>query len=201
MWVAGLVGLHTDRFRNVTLSLKDIQGLRVQDSTCSYTGDGQLLRLGLQASALGIAYEFDPYFWKLQPLANRYPRLSTDRETAEKNSLEWVTPGHPLFEALRRHTLTQAQEEFSTGACFYSLVLVFPHPDRDTPEVQNLRSDPETEAIAMQVVIAHEQAQGPWLPMSMRRTWGTISLASTVIQAIFASSRSKGSGLKWGRSA
>ncbi|MBI3799257.1 MAG: DUF3883 domain-containing protein [Deltaproteobacteria bacterium] len=273
--------------------------------------------------------------WKLQPLANRYPRLSTDRETAEKNSLEWVTPGHPLFEALRRHTLTQAQEVFSTGACFYSLdhpaparidfyrakvvdglgqvvherlfvveltangvthlrepsilgnltpcgtgfqpvgdrqdtlptaqmpealawlnaqaltpsleevrtertaeverikahielsltelleredrligrfaeeaersvegaagllaqaedrhakllarredrrrelerqqslslqgveritsVLVFPHPDRDTPEVQNLRSDPETEAIAMQVVIAHEQAQG-----------------------------------------
>ncbi|MFC1896896.1 DEAD/DEAH box helicase, partial [Thermodesulfobacteriota bacterium] len=27
-----------------------------------YDGDGQLLRLGLQAYALGIAYEFDPYF-------------------------------------------------------------------------------------------------------------------------------------------
>ncbi len=46
-WIVGLVGIHTDRFRNVTLSLKDIQGLRVQEPTCSYTGDGQLLRLGL----------------------------------------------------------------------------------------------------------------------------------------------------------
>src|SRR5713226_3344532 len=62
MWIVGLVGIHTDRFCNVTLSLKDIQGLRVQEPTCSYTGDGQLLRLGLQAYALGIAYEFDPYF-------------------------------------------------------------------------------------------------------------------------------------------
>jgi hypothetical protein len=43
--------------------------------------------------------------WKLQPLASRYPRLSTDRETADKNNLEWVTPGHPLFEALRRYTV------------------------------------------------------------------------------------------------
>src|SRR5712691_2560194 len=62
MWIVGLVGIHTERFRNVTLSLKDIQGMRVQEPTCSYTGDGQLLRLGLQAYALGIAYEFDPYF-------------------------------------------------------------------------------------------------------------------------------------------
>jgi superfamily II DNA or RNA helicase len=59
--------------------------------------------------------------WKLSALAARYPRLSTDRETAEKNSLEWVTPGHSLFEALRRHTLSLAQEPFSKGACYYSL--------------------------------------------------------------------------------
>lgn len=59
--------------------------------------------------------------WKLPALANRYPRLSTDRETAEGHSLEWVTPGHPLFEALRRHALAQSRESFSTGACFYSL--------------------------------------------------------------------------------
>lgn len=59
--------------------------------------------------------------WKLPALANRYPRCSTDRETAEKNNLEWVTPGHPLFEAMRRHTLHQALETFGKGACFYSL--------------------------------------------------------------------------------
>ena len=43
--------------------------------------------------------------WKLPALANRYRRLSTDRDTAENSNLEWVTPGHPLFEALRRSSL------------------------------------------------------------------------------------------------
>jgi hypothetical protein len=65
-------------------------------------------------------YESQPD-WKLPALATRYPRLSTDRETAEKNNLEWVTPGHPLFEALRRNTLSLAQEPFGKGACYYSL--------------------------------------------------------------------------------
>src|SRR5262249_6122927 len=59
--------------------------------------------------------------WQWPPLAARYPRLSTDRDTAEQHNLEWVTPGHPLFEALRRHTLALAQEVLSIGACFYSL--------------------------------------------------------------------------------
>jgi len=59
--------------------------------------------------------------WRLPTLANRYPRLSTSREVAEKHNLEWVTPGHPMFEALRRHVLARAQEPFKKGACFYSL--------------------------------------------------------------------------------
>jgi superfamily II DNA or RNA helicase len=59
--------------------------------------------------------------WRLPSLATKYPRCSTDRDTAEKNSLEWVTPGHPLFEAIRRHTLEHGRESFSQGACFYSL--------------------------------------------------------------------------------
>ena len=65
-------------------------------------------------------YEREPD-WRLPMLAVRYPRLSTDRETAEANNLEWVTPGHPLFEALRRHSLERSREAFATGACFHSL--------------------------------------------------------------------------------
>ncbi len=65
-------------------------------------------------------YERQPD-WKLPELAARYPRLSTDRETAESNNLEWVTPGHPLFEALRRHSLDLGREAFARGACFHSL--------------------------------------------------------------------------------
>jgi superfamily II DNA or RNA helicase len=64
--------------------------------------------------------------WKGAVLATRYPKISTDREIADKNSLEWVTPGHPLFEALRRHTLGTARDAFATGACFYSLAHTAP---------------------------------------------------------------------------
>ena len=65
-------------------------------------------------------YEREPG-WKLPALAARYPRLSTDRDTAEANNLEWVTPGHPLFEALRRHSLDRGQEACAKGSCFHSL--------------------------------------------------------------------------------
>lgn len=59
--------------------------------------------------------------WKVAQLANQYPRCSTDRETAEEHNLEWVTPGHPLFEAIRRHTRECALAPFQQGACFHSL--------------------------------------------------------------------------------
>jgi len=59
--------------------------------------------------------------WKLPTLVTKYPRFSTDRETADTKNLEWVTPGHPLFEALRRHAFSLAQETYGKGACFYSL--------------------------------------------------------------------------------
>ena len=61
-WTVGLVGIRSERFRKVTLTDSDISTLTVLDSAFSYDGDGHLLRLGLQAYSLGIAYEFDPYF-------------------------------------------------------------------------------------------------------------------------------------------
>jgi len=65
-------------------------------------------------------YERNPD-WRLPSLLAKYPRLSTHRETADANNLEWVTPGHPLFEAVRRHTFHMSQEDFKKGACFHSL--------------------------------------------------------------------------------
>ena len=70
-------------------------------------------------------YERDPD-WKFPELASRYPRLSTDRDTAEEHNLEWVTPGHPLFEALRRHSLQLGRDAFAQGACFHSLAHAAP---------------------------------------------------------------------------
>ena len=62
LWVVGLVGLETERFRRVTLSDADLPSLTILGSVSSFDGEGNLLRLGIQAYSLGIAYEFDPYF-------------------------------------------------------------------------------------------------------------------------------------------
>ncbi len=59
--------------------------------------------------------------WRLPELANRYPRCTTDRETARDHALEWVTPGHPLFEAVRRSIRDRAAAPLSSGATFHSL--------------------------------------------------------------------------------
>ena len=59
--------------------------------------------------------------WNLPELSNRYPRISTDRSTAEERNLEWVTPGHSLFEALRRNSFDEGRETLAQGACFHSL--------------------------------------------------------------------------------
>jgi hypothetical protein len=66
--------------------------------------------------------------WRLPPLAERYPRWTTDREVADTENLEWVTPGHPFFEAIRRHTHGQALNALKAGATFHSLL--HDHPAR-----------------------------------------------------------------------
>src|SRR5690606_34761784 len=61
VWTVGVVGTRSAVFRLVTLTQADLQSVGVLDTTYTYDGDGQLLRLGLQAYALGIAHEFDPF--------------------------------------------------------------------------------------------------------------------------------------------
>ena len=61
-WTVGMVGMQSELFRKVTLTAGDLGTLTVLDAGFTYDGDGQLVRLGLQAHSLGIAYEFDPYF-------------------------------------------------------------------------------------------------------------------------------------------
>jgi hypothetical protein len=61
-WVLGVVGTKTEKFRRVTLTEADLAQIAIQSATLAFDGDPNLLRLGLQAYALGIAFEFDPYF-------------------------------------------------------------------------------------------------------------------------------------------
>jgi hypothetical protein len=55
--------------------------------------------------------------------------------------------------AQQRGLTLQAVERIAT-------VLVLPHPEREAPDVRNLRQDRETEAIAMRVAIEHEEQLG-----------------------------------------
>jgi hypothetical protein len=61
-WILGLVGTQSERFRKVTLTDREIESLTILEAGFTYNGDGRLLRLGIQAYSLGIAWEFDPYF-------------------------------------------------------------------------------------------------------------------------------------------
>ena len=61
-WVVGLVGAQSERFRRVTMSESDLATISILDAEMAFNGDGNLLRLGIQAYTLGIAYDFDPYF-------------------------------------------------------------------------------------------------------------------------------------------
>jgi superfamily II DNA or RNA helicase len=62
-------------------------------------------------------------------LENRYGRLGREYKhivfdkqlLAADPALEWVTPGHPLFESLRAFVLEKVQDDLHKGAVFYHL--------------------------------------------------------------------------------
>lgn len=60
----------------------------------------------------------------------------------------------------RRQELQQQRSLTLQGIERITSVLVLPHPAREAPDVRNLRSNPETEAIAMQTVMDFEQSEG-----------------------------------------
>ena len=60
----------------------------------------------------------------------------------------------------RREELERQRSLTLQGVERMTTVLVLPHPDREKPEVRNLRPDPETEQIAMRVAMEYERSQG-----------------------------------------
>jgi superfamily II DNA or RNA helicase len=67
-----------------------------------------------------------PYGRKLEPrfgrLGREYRRIAFDKEllTADP-TLEWVTPGHPLFEAVRALVTDTTRDDLERGSVFYDL--------------------------------------------------------------------------------
>jgi superfamily II DNA or RNA helicase len=55
-------------------------------------------------------------------LGREYKRIAFNRELLKNDqTLEWVTPGHPLFECVRDHVLELVRDDLQRGAVFYHL--------------------------------------------------------------------------------
>jgi hypothetical protein len=55
-------------------------------------------------------------------LAREYKQIVFDQESLRADpTLEWVTPGHPLFENVREYVYQQAQKPLEQGAIFFEL--------------------------------------------------------------------------------
>jgi hypothetical protein len=71
-----------------------------------------------------IAERLEPRFGTL---GREYRRIAFDKRHLERDpTLEWVTPGHPLFETVREALWEEVQPDLRRGAVFYEV-------GRDTP--------------------------------------------------------------------
>lgn len=59
---------------------------------------------------------------RLGVLGKEYKEVCFDKEIAKKDgTLEWITPGHPLFETIREETYEEFIREVKKGTVFYDL--------------------------------------------------------------------------------
>lgn len=85
------------------------------------TGEGtHIYRLGKVSKRLWETGEkLEPRFGKL---GREYKTIVFDKALLAKDpTLEWVTPGHPLFEAVREDVLDQVRRDLEHGSIFYDL--------------------------------------------------------------------------------
>lgn len=60
--------------------------------------------------------------WRLPPLAKNYDRITFERQASEDDPrFEWITPGHPLFEAVRRKVEEDSISHLQQGVILYEL--------------------------------------------------------------------------------
>ena len=66
----------------------------------------------------GWGFQFD--FERMQQ--HEYKKITFDKNILTNDAtLEWVTPGHPLFECVRDDVLARVQDDLRGGAVFYDL--------------------------------------------------------------------------------
>jgi len=81
---------------------------------------GHVYKLGKVPRTLWpVGERLEPRFGKL---GREYSNIVFDKEHLKRDAtLEWVTPGHPLFEAVREAVTEHVREDLLRGAVFYDL--------------------------------------------------------------------------------
>jgi superfamily II DNA or RNA helicase len=85
-----------------------------------------VFRIGkLPQTLVTLGDELEPRFGRL---GRTYQRVTFDKEQlSDDPTLEWVTPGHPLFEAVRTDTADRVAGDLERGAVFYDLHAAAPY--------------------------------------------------------------------------
>ena len=96
------------------LTSKPIETKQQSDSKCRIYRIGKVPRHLLQ-----IGDRQEDRFGRL---GREYGKIVFDKQFLKSDAtLEWVTPGHPLFETLRTDILTRVEDHLRRGAVFYDL--------------------------------------------------------------------------------
>ena len=103
--------------------------------------DGRVYRVGrLPRSVMPLGNELEQRFGRL---GREYSQIVFDKEELKDNAtLEWVTPGHPLFECVRVFVERNVRDDLAYGVVFYDLHSGKPyHLDVFTAEIRDGRSN------------------------------------------------------------
>lgn len=96
------------------LSPKPVDSKSAPASTCSIYRAGKIPRHLLQIGDLQEE--------RYGRLGREYGRIVFDKQLLKNDAtLEWITPGHPLFEAVRTDVLSRTEEALRRGAVFFDL--------------------------------------------------------------------------------
>jgi superfamily II DNA or RNA helicase len=104
-----------------------LQSAALSDLTPSQTkNDSHIYRIGKVPKRLWeIGERLEPRFGKL---GRDYKTIAFDKSLLAKDpTVEWVTPGHPLFEAVREDVTEQVRRDLEKGSVFYDLHTQVPY--------------------------------------------------------------------------
>ena len=130
-----------------------------------------------------IGEQLEPRFGKL---GREYPRIAFDKRVlGDDATLEWVTPGHALFEAVRTDVQDRVARDLRSGAVFWDLHAQAPYMldayaasvkdgrgntlHRRLFVVRSEEGDIQTEVNARQLDLAGMRVSQPGLPLATQR--------------------------------